>query len=48
MKSSSANLIPENLLADHKKRLMSEGEVTLHERELITKIRAQSKRRYKE
>ena len=39
MKSSSANLIPENLLADHKKRLMSEGEVTLHERELITKIR---------
>ena len=38
MKSSSANLIPENLLADHKKRLMSEGEVTLHERELITKI----------
>ena len=39
MKSSSANLIPENLLADHKKRLMSEGELTLHERELITKIR---------
>ena len=39
MKSSSANLIPENLLADHKKRLMSEGEVTLHERELISKIR---------
>ena len=39
MKSSSIELVPENLLASHKRKLYAEDKITAEERELITKIR---------
>ena len=39
MKSSSIELVPENLLASHKRKLYAEDKITAEELELVKKIK---------